>query len=364
MEIDGRTVEPPTIEWMWKRWEPRFAAAGVDFNILQKLHGEISTWDEWCQRWCAVGDDLWEFAQEAADRGDLLTAGESWARASLQYQFGGMYYIWDMEQFDEAERRRVEAYRLASPLLPAPGTRVEVPFEGGVMPAIVRNPRTDDRPAPVVLLYNGFEGTKEESEGRVRELHARGLATVSWDGPGRGEALHHIPMNGDYGPATTALLDALAEHPEFRLDLDNVGAVGPNRGAFVALKAAASEPRLRAIAATSPGYDRRGTDLDDLYQVAFEMSLFHLTSIDELVDRINQPDLCLEGDVERIGADVCLIAGGRDEGRQFEGSKRLFDELQGHKEWTVIEDAERNGNNVPFKIRPLMADFLARRLGA
>ncbi len=359
--VDGEPVPEPDLAAIWRRWEPRFASAGVDFNILTRLKRDIGSWSEWCARWCEVGDDLAAFAEEASERGDTWTVGDAYFRAAMLYQFGGMFYVWNMREFRESQDKKVEAYKRAAPHLRPAGRRIEVDFEGARMPAIVRNPRGTEK-APVVLIYNGFEGVKEECEARVRELHARGLATVSWDGPGRGEVWEDLPMTGDYGPSTSALIDALEELDD--IDTERVGAVGPNRGGFLALKAAAKEPRIRAIAATSPGYDRRGTNFDDLYQVAFDMAIFHVDSVEALRERVAQPDLTLDGDVPDITCAVGLVAGGRDEGKQFRGSQQLFEELTGPKEWVVIPDAERNGNNVPYKVRPIMADFLARHLDA
>jgi fermentation-respiration switch protein FrsA (DUF1100 family) len=87
-------------------------------------------------------------------------------------------------------------------------------------------------------------------------------------------------------------------------------------------------------------------------------------SHDALRDRLNQRDLSLEGDAEKIRCPILFIAGGRDDSDHFSGTRRLYNEVQGDKDWVVFPDAERNGNNVPFKVRPYTADFLADRLGA
>ena len=230
------------------------------------------------------------------------------------------------------------------------------------MPAIVRSPRSGE-PAPVVIIFQGFEGVKEEAETTVSELHARGLATISFDGPGRGEALETVPLTGDHAPATTALIEAVVDQ-RTDLDADRIGALGINRGGFLALKAAAKEPRIRACAVTSPGYDRRGSDWEAPWRIAFDMFLFHATSSAELRKVMNQPDLSLEQDVAQIRCAVGIVAGSNDDSAHFAGSRRLFEELPGEKEWTVIPDAHRNGANVPYKVRPIMADFLVKHLSA
>ena len=349
-------VPNPTVAQVWKRWEARFMGAGVDYNVLLRFKAQISDWSEWCKVWSAEAADREAFGDEAMALGHTLTAAEAWSAAAVMYHFGGMYYICDMEQFQEAHQRKLAAYKKALPFLQPAGERIEVPFDGMLLAGYLRRPTGATRP-PVVIIYNGFEGVKEESERRTGELLARGLATLTWDGPGRGESWQRLPMTGNYGPTTMALIDYLETRSD--VDASRIGATGPNRGAFLAAKSAAYDPRIKALAATSAGYDRRGTDWDDPYQLVFDMHIFHLDSLDALRERVNQMDLSLEGDASKITCPVLVIAGGRDEKSHFSGSQRFFSEVCGPKEWVVFPDGERNGNNVPFKVRPRTADFLA-----
>lgn len=349
-------IPKPMVDKVWRRWEARFMGAGLDYNVLLRFKAEIKDWDDWCRVWSAEAADRDAFGDEAMARGHKLTAAEAWSAAAMMYHFGGMFYICDMDQFHQAHQKKLAVYAKAACQLQPAAERIEVPFGGMRLAGYLRIPSGVVRP-PVVIIYNGFEGVKEESERRIGEFLARGLATLTWDGPGRGESWEHWPMTGSYGPPTAALIDYL----ETRTDVDpsRIGVTGPNRGAFLAAKSAAHDSRIKALVATSAGYDRRGTDWDDPYQVAFDMHLFHVGSVEELRERVNQMDLSLEGDAEKITCPVLVIAGGRDEKSHFSGSQRFFDEIRGPKEWVVFPDGERNGNNVPFKVRPRTADFLA-----
>jgi dienelactone hydrolase len=361
LENPARQVEPPDVATVWRRWEPRFIAAGVDANIVTRLKSAIATWDEWLPAWTEVADELAESAQEAFDRGRTLTAGQLWARASVLHHFGGMYMISDLEQFDTAHEHAVQTFRTAAPLLEPPAHRVVGRLDGVEVAGYLRVPPSSP-PPPVVMLFNGFEGTKEESNQRVGDLHERGLATLAWDGPGRGETWRNLPMTGDYGPAAGAMIDVLEHRDD--IDASRIGAMGPNRGGFLAAKAAAHDPRIRALAVTSPGYDRRQTDWKTGYEEAFFLHLFQVGSSHELAELPAAQSLTLEGEAHKISCPTLIIAGDRDQGTHFEGSKRLYAELTAEKEWAVVKGSERNGNNVPYIVRPLMADFLAERLSA
>jgi alpha-beta hydrolase superfamily lysophospholipase len=354
-------VAPPDVAGVWRRWEPRFIAAGVDYNIVVRLKQTISDWAQFSPEWSREGDELAGLAQDAFDEGRRLSAAGLWALASLLHHFGGMYFVSDMDQFHRSHARAVELYTKAAPHLSIPARRVVATLGDAVYPGYLQVPPSDG-PPPVVMLFNGFEGTKEESQNRVAELHERGLATLSWDGPGRGEAWARSPMTGNYGPATAAMIDELEKVGT--VDATRVGAIGPNRGGFVAAKAASVEPRIRAIATTSPGFDRREADWGSEYQGLFLTHIFKLTSREELAERMMQSDLTLEGDAPNITCPMLIVAGDRDHGAHFEGSKRLYQEVRGEKRWVVVKGSERNGNNVPYIIRPLMADFVAEHLGA
>jgi fermentation-respiration switch protein FrsA (DUF1100 family) len=352
------SLAPPEVGGVWRRWEPRFIAAGADSNIIARLKETITEWDQWSRAWSAEADELTRVADEAFDQGRTLTAASLWAQASVLHHFGGMYFISDMSQFHAAHQKSVELFKRAAPLLALPALRLTGHVDGVEYVGYLQVPQTDS-PPPVVMLFNGWEGTKEESQNRVAELHARGLATLAWDGPGRGEAWATSPMTGEYGPAAGAMIDELEKLES--VDATRIGALGPNRGGFVAAKAAADDPRITALATTSPGYDRRETDWPSAYQEAFFAHIFHVDA-ETLQERIMQPDLTLDGQAQQIVCPTLIVAGDKDQGRHFEGSKRLYDEVQGEKSWVVVKGSERNGNNVPYIIRPLMADFLARHL--
>ena len=100
----------PKIEAVWRRWEARFVGAGVDFNVIKRFKSQIGDWDEWCKVWSAEAADREAFGDEAMARGHKLTAAEAWSSAAALYHFGGMYYINDMEQFDQAHRNKLNAF--------------------------------------------------------------------------------------------------------------------------------------------------------------------------------------------------------------------------------------------------------------
>ena len=46
-------IAPPEVAGVWRRWEPRFIAAGIDYNIVVRLKQTISDWAQFSPEWSA-----------------------------------------------------------------------------------------------------------------------------------------------------------------------------------------------------------------------------------------------------------------------------------------------------------------------
>ena len=72
---------------------------------------------------------------------------------------------------------------LALPHIDPPGIRVEIPYAGSKLYSISSKPPEAARP-PVVVLCMGMDSAKEEMATNEYHFLARGLATLTFDGPG------------------------------------------------------------------------------------------------------------------------------------------------------------------------------------
>ena len=100
-------------------------------------------------------------------------------------------------------------------------TRVAIPYEGTTLPAYFSAaPATDDGPAPVIVLVNGLDSTKEHmySSGHWAELAARGISCLMLDQPGTGEALRLQGLTARID--TEAWAGAAVDFLEARDDVD------------------------------------------------------------------------------------------------------------------------------------------------
>jgi 2,6-dihydroxypseudooxynicotine hydrolase len=149
----------------------------------------IKTIDEWPRCWSDIANACEERADAALRAGFSATAGAHLARASI-YHFFGQFLLWD----NPKEKRRssentARTFRQAAPYLNPPFQPVEIPFGDIAMPGYVRYPKDVKNP-PCVLLLNGLDTTKEEQIVISSLCVERGLATITFDGPGQGETFY------------------------------------------------------------------------------------------------------------------------------------------------------------------------------
>jgi dienelactone hydrolase len=159
---------------------------------------------------------------------------------------------------NETYRRALDALaRWRRVFLPGCET-VAVPFERAVLPSLFL-PAPGPGPRPVVIVWNGFDVTKEFLLLLgVDDWTKRGLSVLVCDQPGSGEALRFHGLAGrlDTEGAAGACIDHLAARAD--VDPDRIGITGISMGGYYAPRAAAFEPRLAACAAWGAFHDLAG----------------------------------------------------------------------------------------------------------
>ena len=331
-----------------EHWAPRFIQAGVDYNDFTRTTARVERWDDWLAAWCETAEVHVGLAREAEASGRTHTAGEAWARAAVCFHFAKFVWVLDAGRARAAADRAVAALRAAHRLLDPSAERIETPLAIGNL----RRPAGSAHP-PLVLLIPGLDSTKEEFL-RLEDLFlARGMATLSFDGPGQGETGYSEPMRPDYEVAASAILDAVADRDD--VDLSRVGALGVSLGGYFAPRAAAFEPRIRAVAGISGPFcfGELWDSLPELTRETFEAKAGD--------GRPRALDFDLDGVLERLAAPALFVTGALDRLIPWQSTRRQA-EAAPRGEFVLFEDGNHVCANVPYKARPLVADWLAERL--
>ena len=338
-------------------WGSRLIANGVDYNDFRRVTSSLERWDDWLDAWWATGDRHREQAERARDAGHELSAGEAYVRAAVSYHFAKFVWVLDVERNRAATEQAIAALAAAHELLDPTAERIEAPLDGARIAANLRRPPGIERP-PLIVLIPGLDSTKEEFFHWEQVFLARRMATLSMDGPGQGESGFALDIRPDYEVAVAAMLDALGGRDD--VDLDRIGAAGVSMGGYYAPRAAAFEPRIRAVAAVSGPYDM-SANWADLPLLTRETLRHHTgaSSPEEARDRAGR--LSLSGVAERVDQPALVVTGRLDRLIPWQDTKRIADEMP-NSEWVLFEDGTHVCNNIPFRYRPLVGDWMADRL--
>jgi dienelactone hydrolase len=343
-----------------ENWYPRFVANGVDINDFQRITAELESWDEWCAAWSRWGAMHAALGQEAEEAGWFRSAAVHYWHAAMLYHFGKFMFFHAPEEHRAAHERTVALYEQALPYFDPPAERVEIPYENGtIIPGILRKPAHAVRP-PVVVLIPGLDSVKEEMHAYGEDFLARGMAVLAMDGPGQGELEFDLPMRFDYEVPLGCVLDYL----DSRKDLDSrrVGAMGVSFGGYYALRASSHDPRLGPVIALATGY--RFVDYFERVPILTREALIHrLHAGDEDDARARLARFDLHGSMHRLGAPALIVMGRKDRLFPAEAAEEMVADSAGKATLVMYDDGNHVCNNIPYKYRPMQADWMMQQLG-
>ena len=352
-------AKDPRVASAISHWAPRFVSNGVLLADFEDVTGSLERWEDWCAAWSARAKLHEELGRLALGEGYKLSAGEHLVRAAIYYHFAKFVFVQDPKQMRAAHVKAVECYREGVAHCRPPGERVSIPFEGRTIYGVLRKPAA--RGCPVLIMAPGLDSTKEEIHAYEEPFLARGIAVLAIDGPGQGEAEYEIPICGDYERAAAAVVDWIEQRTD--LDAGRVGIWGVSLGGYYAPRAATVDSRIRACIALAGPYDFGAAwdGLPELTREAFRVRS-HLGT--EEAAREHAHTLSLEGMACRITCPLLVVFGRQDTLLPPEGAERLAAEAAGPTRLLMVEDGNHVCNNIIYKYRPLVADFMVEHLGS
>lgn len=338
-------------------WGPRFTAQGVDPSDFARVTQPLEFWADWLDAWCANGDLHAGLAREAEASGRSLTAGEAWSRAALSYHFGKFVWMLDMAKHRSASDKAVAAMANAHRLLDPSAERLELDFDGGIMVGNLRRPPGLHRP-PVVLLIAGLDSTKEEFFVVENLFLARGMATFSLDGPGQGETGYALKIRPDFEAPVAAVLDVLCARSD--LDGDRVGMLGVSLGGYYAARAAAFEPRIRAVVVSGGPYDY-GELIRHRAPHSFATFAHNSGTASKEETYEFAARLSLKGVLANLTQPMVVVFGKQDRLIPWDHAVRVAEDAPNADLW-LFEEGNHVCLNIAYRWRPQAADWLAERL--
>ncbi len=339
-------------------WSYRFVSNGVPLADFNDVADEVDKWDDWCAAWVARGEVHGGLGRVALEEGRELSAGEHFTTAAVCCHFGKYLFVHDKEQMRDAHDRAIAFRNAALPLLRPPGERVEIPWDGITMKANFRKPANVERP-PVLVMAMGLDSTKEEMDTNEQVFLDRGMATLTFDGPGQGEGEYDRPICPEYEKPVGAVIDWLEGRGD--VDASRLGIWGVSLGGYYAPRAAAHDARIKAcISLTGPFdweiiFDR----IPPITRAAFTTRAF-CNSEEEA--RAFSKRMTLAGCTSNIKCPLYIVGGGLDRVVPPEESEKLAMAASGPVMMNMIEDGTHVANNRIYKYRTQSADWMAAQL--
>ncbi len=351
------TEMPGRVQIAASHWRPRFVANGIDVNDFDRVVASTAEWKDWAPNWLRVGETHRELGDAAARAGRTVSATEAYQRAAWCYHLGKFLWFEDRALHERLHQLTVSTYAKALPHLDPPGERVEVPFEKAVIPGVLRRPRGASRP-PLVFLVPGLDSVKEELFAIENDFLRRGMATLTIDGPGQGENAPRFPIRPDWASVIGPLLDGLRGRKD--VDLDRVGLMGISMGGIYGPRAAAYEKRLRAVIALAGPYD-----LSECWPALNPLTkggyVFYTKSRDEVEAFEKSKALTLRGILDKVTCPLLVIHGALDRLFPPAHAERIAREAP-NATLLLYPDGNHVCNNIAYKYRPAMADWMNERL--
>jgi dipeptidyl aminopeptidase/acylaminoacyl peptidase len=340
-------------------WGPRFTTNGVTPADFARITADLERWDDWCRTWTAEGSAHEALGRAAMAEGRRRSAGEHLARAAVYHHFAKFVFVADPAQMRAAHERAVACLTDALVHLDPPGRRLEIPFEGSRLVAVVRTP-SGDGPHPVVLMLPGLDSAKEELGSTEQTFLDRGLATVTLDGPGQGEAEYDLPLRGDWSPVAEVVWEAISSQPD--LDRDRLAVWGVSLGGYYAPRvAAALGDRVSACVSLSGPFNF-GEHWYGLPQLTRDTLRVRSGAADDEEARHRALELDLAEAAVDVVAPLLIVFGRRDRLIPWQDAVRLRDAVSGPATLLMLEDGNHGCANVAPQHRPITADWVAARL--
>jgi dienelactone hydrolase len=343
---------------------------GADINECVRTAGRIGERrdvDSWSEEWARTASDVAGWGRAEQNKDHALTAQQALFRAFNYYRTADFFldpsdprkrelYGEGVECFSDAARSHVPAIE-----------PVAIPYEGAVLTGyFCHADGAGIEPGPAVLYLGGADSWAEELFFLGgNQITTRGMNLLIVDTPGRGSALrlHNLVSRYDYEVPVRACIDYLCSRKD--VDATRLGLMGVSMGGYYAPRAAAFEPRVKALCAWSGCWNILN-DIYDHYPPIQKQLQWVVGARDDADAQKRLATFTLEGVADRIACPTLITHGEDDFIMAVEGAQRLFEALRCPKEFRLWRREEGGSVHLSYDnisiVVPFMADWMKDRL--
>lgn len=307
------------------------AVGGADLFECSRTAARIGTettdGEIWYREWQRTAREVAAQGEAALADGNITTGRRALFRSCSYFRHSEFFLRSQDPRRNEAYNAGRENFRRAAALTDGRIEQIEVPFEGTTMEGYIVRPDSSGARRPTVLFLGGADSWAEELYFLGgSEFPDRGMNVVMVDTPGRGSSLRfkQLYSRPDYEVPVRAVLDVLEQRDD--VDADRIGLAGVSFGGYYAPRAAAFEPRVKAVAAWCGTWSIL-TDFYEFYPPLQEQLQWLSGSADDAEAREKLAKFTLDGVADKIDVPVYVMHGTDDIIMDINGARRFVDAL-------------------------------------
>jgi pimeloyl-ACP methyl ester carboxylesterase len=195
------------------------------FDDIKNVGQKIKSLKDWTNEMVKLAE-IAESENRLIDAAFYYRAAEFTVKMQMYDKFSDLFY-------KAIEKDKIEQFK--------------VPYDKGFLPAIKVSPEGEKK--GTIVVHGGFDSFIEEWYSPMRYFAEHGYELIGFEGPGQGAALrkYGLALDWRWEKSTKEILDFFK--------LVDVTLLGISMGGWFCFRAAAYEPRINRVIASSIGYD-------------------------------------------------------------------------------------------------------------
>jgi dienelactone hydrolase len=303
------------------------AVGGADLfecsRTAARIGDQTTDGEVWQREWARTAEEVAAAGQAALAEGLTTTGRRALVRSCSYWRHSEFFLKPDDPRREHAYRTGTANFQKAAELSDGLIERIHVPFEGTTMDGYIIRPDNSGKKRATVLFLGGADSWAEELYflGGT-EFPSRDMNVVVVDTPGRGSSLRFKKLYSrpDYEVPVAAVLDHIGQRDD--IDADRLGLAGVSFGGYYAPRAAAFEPRVRAVAAWCGTWSIL-TDFYEFYPPLQRQLQWLSGSADDAEAREKLAEFTLEGVADKLRMPVYVMHGTDDIIMDIKGARRF-----------------------------------------
>jgi alpha-beta hydrolase superfamily lysophospholipase len=239
-----------------RSFRSRFEAMKLPQETVDQALGDVHGLGDWMAAWNRAAQRHLSDARREETDGRWQESAIDRRNAAMCYHAAHLITDTDQRTLRALRSSAATVFSQAIPRLMADTRKVSIRWRTNLLPGYLAKPaEIPMRGAPVVVMLNGATTSKEELLLWADPFLERGLAVLTLDWPGTGEAFDAGRITSRCDDFTDGLFNLLSQ--ELDLNSERVALLGFSLGGSVAVRAAASDRRIDACVAVTGPYDPR-----------------------------------------------------------------------------------------------------------